>query len=246
MEETELQTLYTFLMDVEPTSLIADLSGDSLYRLLPPGLRTLIRAFNILRKWAICLITAPQLGLPTRQARMELFLKAIELSRLRSVDHLDTYDDDDVIQQPCVRSFVEAILTSAIVSPESRLFTRAWQNVAAARNASAESLASLLSVRTIPVPDTSSRLTVDPVWIIERILDVVSLPDVVESSLELQLSQVNFDKRRYVVKYLPNIFFCELTVHSIGNCAMSSRTRPTTLAAEVISDARWIVATLND
>lgn len=199
-DEIELQTIYTFLMDVEPTSLIAELSGDSLYRLLPPGLRTLIRAFNILRKWAVCLISAPQLGLPTRQARMELFLQAIELSRVRSVDNIDSYEDDDAIHQPCVRSFVEAILTSAIVSPESRLFARAWQNVAASRNASAESLASLLSDRMVPTPDTKSRLTVDPAWIIERLLDVVSLPDVVETKETMSLSQVNFDKRRWVFK----------------------------------------------
>lgn len=187
--------MYSFIMEIEPTSLISDLSGDSLYRLLPPGIRSLIRAYNILRKWAIHTIVSPQLSIQARQARMDMFLKAIEVCRVRSVDATSS-SSANLAEQPCVRSFVEAVLTSAILSPESRLFHRAWQAVASSRGGSVESLASLLSTRTVDVEDEKERLTVDPSWLIERMIEVISLPDVLESSVETPLSLVNFDKRR--------------------------------------------------
>ena len=141
-DEVEIQSLYTYLMEVEPSSLAGEYSGETLYRLLPPGVRSLLRAFVILRKWAICCLAAPQLGIKARQARMETFLKAIEVCRMRSVDGNGNSSGSasaasasvgNPSAQTRVRSFVEAVLTSAIVTPESRIFSRAWQNVANAR-----------------------------------------------------------------------------------------------------------------
>lgn len=195
-EEIEIQTIYSYLMEIEPTPLIGELSGDSLYRLLPPGVRSLIRAYNILRKWAICSLVTPQLGFKARHARMELFLRAIEICRLRSIDPQSLSEDVSLAQVPCVRSFVESILTSAIVSPESRLFTHVWASIAHARNATPDSLISLLHVRPVEAAENSSRLTVDPAWLLERLLEIISLSDVLDSPMETPLSLVNYDKRR--------------------------------------------------
>ncbi|KAG6334782.1 hypothetical protein ID866_4315 [Astraeus odoratus] len=61
-EEVDIQTMYSHLMDVEPSTMISELSQDSIYRLLPPGIRSCIRAYNIIRKWLICKLVAPKLG----------------------------------------------------------------------------------------------------------------------------------------------------------------------------------------
>lgn len=190
----EIQTLYSHLMDVEPTSMIGDLTSDSLYRLLPPGIRSLIRAFNILRNWALSKLVMQNLGLKLRQTRMELFLRAIEVCRLRSFD--DPAPDHSVVDRPCLRSFVEAVLTSAVLSVESRLHHRAWQGVATSRGVTADSLVTILSKPTVRSTESQERLTVDPAWLLERILEVISLPDVLESSADTPMNLVNFDKRR--------------------------------------------------
>ncbi|EJD07051.1 uncharacterized protein FOMMEDRAFT_118141 [Fomitiporia mediterranea MF3/22] len=205
-DEVEIQTLYTFIMEVEPTSYIGEYSGETLYRLLPPGVRSLLRAYSILRKWAVCCLATPQLGIKARQARIELFLKAVEICRMRSVDPQAMPSDLGPVKQPCVRSFVEAVLTSAIVSPESRIFGRAWQGVASARGAQIESITSMLSARKVESVASNEKLTVDPAWLLERVLEIISLSDVLDSPMDLDtpLSLVNFDKRRQLHNVITN------------------------------------------
>ena len=206
VDEVEIQSLYNFLMDVEPSSLAGEYSGENLYRLLPPGIRSLIRAYNILRQWAICSVSRPGLGLKTRQARMELFLQAIEICRLRSVDLQTMSLDANLAEWPCVRSFAEAVLVSAVVSPESRTYGRAWQVVANTRNASVESLASMLSKFRSGHVACKDKLTVDPAWLLERILEILTLNDVLDSPMENEtpVNLVNFDKRRQLGNMIIN------------------------------------------
>lgn len=134
---------------------------------------------------------------------MEMFLKAVEVCRVRSVDSQEkgaggTVSDANPAQRPCVRSFAEAVLTSAIVSPESRIYARTWQAVANARGAQVESLLAFLFIRPVEPPSRMDKLTVDPAWLLERLLEVISLADVLDSPMDIEtpLSLVNFDKRR--------------------------------------------------
>lgn len=207
VDEVEIQSLYTFLMDIEPSSLAGEYSGENLYRLLPPGIRSLIRAYNILRQWAVSALARLGLGLKTRQARMELFLQAIEICRLRSVDLQTMSLDSNLAEWPCVRSFAEAVLVSAVVSPESRAYGRAWQVVANVRNASVESLVSLLGTFRSAHVSCKEKLTVDPAWLLERILEILTLNDVLDSPMESEtpVNLVNFDKRRSVYFVFPAV-----------------------------------------
>ncbi|KAG6807525.1 hypothetical protein H0H93_001520, partial [Arthromyces matolae] len=85
VEETaEIQNIYTHIQDVDHSPLISEMAQDSLYRMLPPGIRSCIRAYAIIRKWIVSKIVTPRLGLRTRQARMELLLKVIEIARWRN------------------------------------------------------------------------------------------------------------------------------------------------------------------
>ena len=174
-------------MDVESSSMIAGLNQNIIYRLLPPSIRCCIRAHLMIRKWIISKIVAPQLGIRARQTRMDLLLRVIELSRLRN-------STGRPFDQPCVRSFVEAVTTSAIVSVESRLHARSWQNVGILRGVQCDSLASLLSRPSIPSVSSDS-LAPDMGWVMERILEVIAMPDTVDSGSQ-EGNLVNFDKRR--------------------------------------------------
>ncbi|KAH9927766.1 uncharacterized protein B0H18DRAFT_1118293 [Fomitopsis serialis] len=194
IDEVEIQAMNSYITEVEPSTLISELGQDSLYRLLPPSVRGCIRASNILRKWLVCQLISPRLGLRARQARMEKLLRAIEISRLRSTTD-ETNPERPMGERPCIRSAVEAILTSAAVSVESRTHYRAWQNIALGRGTYCDSLASFLSRPAAPITSRGA-LAVDIGWVLEKMLEVISTPDVLESMSETSSGMVNFDKRR--------------------------------------------------
>ncbi|THG94626.1 hypothetical protein EW026_g6885 [Hermanssonia centrifuga] len=188
-DEVEIQSIHTYLHDVEPSTMISELSQESLYRLLPPTIRGCIRAFTILRKWLVSKLVAFRIGLRTRHARMELILKAIEVCRLRNAEPGTT--EPSVADRPCIRSFVEAVLSSAAVSMESRMYHRAWQSVASNRGTTCDSLSGLLNKITVGTPAPSDPLTVDMGWLLERTIEIISLPDLIESSIQENLALIH-------------------------------------------------------
>jgi hypothetical protein len=125
---------------------------------------------------------------------MDLLLRAIEIARLRSADSMPI--NLGVVDRPCIRSFVEAVLTSAVVSVESRAHHRAWQNLAAARGVQCDSLTSLLRKPLVELAAPVEPLTVDMSWLLERILEIISIPDILRPASEEGPCVVNFDKRR--------------------------------------------------
>ncbi|KAH6903663.1 hypothetical protein BKA70DRAFT_1110702, partial [Coprinopsis sp. MPI-PUGE-AT-0042] len=156
-----------------------------------------IRAFTIIRKWLISKIIAPRIGNRSRQARMELLLQAVEVARLRNAE---SGQSGPTVTQPCIRSFVESVVTSAILSVESRIHHRAWQSVALNRGCQLDCIASLLLRPFVQSTSSNDCLTVDMGWLLERMLEIIANPDVVDSSsTEGQTPLINFDKRRYVL-----------------------------------------------
>jgi hypothetical protein len=188
-------------MEVAQSPLISELSQDRLYRLFPPGLRSCLRAHHVLRKWLVSKIVAPRIGSQARQARMELLLKAVEVCRDRSdFDHSQHPSAD----RRCIRTFVEFILTSAILGPESRIYSRAWNNVANARKTGSDSLVAMLARPSHQPSRSLPDLITDIGWTLERILEILSLPDVLTSPAEGS-GLVNFHKRRYVDSQQPDL-----------------------------------------
>lgn len=176
------------------------MSGDSLSRLLPPGIRSLIRVFTVVRKWLIYSITDPKISIHVRRARVSNLMDALEICRALTCVPPDDRDKPlmPVHDRPTVRSFVEAVLTSALVSRESRLYTRVWQSISYHRAAPAcDTMATLFEKRNW-VGAGTFKLTVDLAWLLERMLEVISLPDALEPSQQNPLPLVNFDKRRQV------------------------------------------------
>jgi hypothetical protein len=192
-DTVEIQTIYSLILEVEPSSLISELSQESLYRLLPPGVRSCIRAYSLIRKWLISKLVASRIGLRARQARIELLIQAVELSRLRNTE---TPATAQLIEQPCVRSFVEAVTTSALLSPEVRLHHRTWQSVALSRNCNCDSLPSLLHQPFVQSTSSQESLTADMGWLLERMVEIIATPDVLDTSSGEGQQLINFDKRR--------------------------------------------------
>lgn len=192
-ELVEIQTIYSQIQEVDPSSLISELTQDPLYRLLPPGVRSCVRAYSIIRKWLISKLTAPRIGLRARQSRMELLIQVIEVARLRNTE---TPSTPQSMNQPCVRSFVEAAVTSALLSVESRLHYKAWQSIAIGRGSSCESLSTLLHRPYVQSTSSVESLTVDMGWLLERMLEIIATPDVIEAPSQESQNFINFDKRR--------------------------------------------------
>ncbi|KAJ7832491.1 hypothetical protein B0H13DRAFT_1566837, partial [Mycena leptocephala] len=90
-----------------------------------------ICAYAILRKWTISQLVAPRLGLRRRQSRIELILRAIEVTRLRTLPSWAPLWQDI----PFTQSIVVVVLTFAVLSVESRMHNQAWQNIAISRGA---------------------------------------------------------------------------------------------------------------
>ncbi|KAF7363094.1 Rho GTPase activating protein 22 [Mycena venus] len=204
-ETVEIQNMYSYLQEIEPSPLISDLGQDSLYRLLPPSIRSCIRAYVILRKWTISQLVAPRLGLRARQSRMELILRAIEVTRLRAIPN-HAASPQAIVDFPCPRSFVEAVLTSAVLSVESRMHTRPWLNIAMGRGTHCDSIASLLSQPATQSLSSSRDLTLDVGWFLERMLEILAAPDVMESLVQQDgHSLINFDKRRHLCNLIVSV-----------------------------------------
>ena len=188
-----MQTFHSLVCEVETTPLISGGGQDSLYGLLPASIRSCIKAFAVVRKWFISRITIPKLGVRSRQLRLEKLLQAVQISRIRNSDSTSS---TPISEKPCVRSFVEAVITSALLSPESRMYARAWQNVANTRRTTADSFSALLDSSNVQI-STGDSLLVDIGWLFERILEVIVMPNVVAPPAEEAQGLVNFEKRRY-------------------------------------------------
>jgi len=190
-EEVEIQTIYSYLQLVDTSPLISKHVRGPVYKLFPPSVRATIRAHIACRHWVISRIAAQGIGRRTRQSRIELLLQAIEISRSRSQGVLV----DRMEESPVVRSFVETVLTSALLSPQSRLFTRVWQDVAVNRGASIDSFETFISTPLASV--TGKKPTVDFGWLLERMIEIISLPDTLQDEGD-GVGLVNFEKRRCV------------------------------------------------
>jgi len=179
-------------MEVAQSPLISELSQERLYRLFPAGVRSCLRAYLVLRKWLVSRIVAPRVRSQVRQARMELLLRAVEVCRDRSdFDH----SQHPSAERRCIRTFVEILLTSAILSPESRIYSRAWNNVANARRTGSDSLVAMLARPSYRASRSIPDLITDIGWTLERMLEILSLPDVLTSPTDGS-GLVNFQKRR--------------------------------------------------
>ncbi|EJD46910.1 hypothetical protein AURDEDRAFT_123741 [Auricularia subglabra TFB-10046 SS5] len=203
----EVEDIYKHLQDIPTSPLISEMSGATLDKMLPVGIRSVFRAHSYMRKWAILQIASPNLGLQKREQRMEFFLRAIEVCRVRSERPADETANANPIHHPCMRSFVETVLVSATLSIQSRTYHRAWQDIAAQRSVGVESLLSLTARSAPPqVARPKQKLTRDVGWVFERMLEILSMEDTTSAVSNPGPALVNFDKRRMLTDLITTTF----------------------------------------
>src|ERR1700742_4998332 len=112
-EDGEIQSFLFVMQTTPPSTLLSDIDQETFYKALPPSIRSFIRSHAVISKWALAAIIEPGMC-SRREKRIHLLLSPIEICRPRPNP-----------LQPCARTFVEAALTAAILSRESRLFHRA-------------------------------------------------------------------------------------------------------------------------
>jgi len=194
-DETVIQNIYFHLTLVEPSSLLSDFPpAGRLIDLVQPSIRTMLYCFDEARTWATAVLAQPGISVEARARRMEVFLQALELCRI-----LSSKTDGVAAGSPVIRSFVEAVLSTAVISPESRLFQRGWYHTAIQRRVSVvDTLESFLRLsRTEPLPFSPGfKLTVDFGWMVERLLELISMPDALVNTGDTLGTVVNFEKRR--------------------------------------------------
>ncbi|SGY38056.1 BQ5605_C003g01950 [Microbotryum silenes-dioicae] len=168
-------------------------------RHMPLSLQEVIRAHGVIRKWVLAHLVEPEISLRLRTLRMVKALEMIEISRSRMANVVfgGSVEDQVSVVDPSLAGFVERVVISAVVAPESRLFASAWQAVASTRNVvSADSLLALVRHDLVV---TDSTATLDPAWLNERLVEIVSQVDSLSDGVS-----INFSKRRWIFNIIRN------------------------------------------
>lgn len=215
-EVVDIEDIYKHLSSLGASPIGSNTNANMVHleSLLPNGIRSVLTTHSTLTRWAIGQIASPHLGLQKREQRMEYFLRAIEVCRIRSRPDINNMAS---LHQPSVRSFVETVLTSAILSVQSRVYHKAWQNVAAQRNVGVDSLLSLTARSDVPpLIRPRQKLTPDLGWVFERMLEILSMADTVPPSSFTGSAMINYDKRRSLT---------DLVLTALGSVPQRSSTR---------------------
>ncbi|SAM03584.1 hypothetical protein [Absidia glauca] len=206
-------------------------SADDLLLAFPSSIQYLYCMHYIIRSWAIHEVTAPKIDLSTRVARIDTFLQMIGLSR-SSCQKLGLFAElKNAASTPggnntptYVPGFVENAVASALVSPEVRLFTKAWKLIGQKykvsdldtlapffRNMARATATSSVSPSS-PLLDHHLKddvlLTPSIGWIFERIVELsLVIPDTYQG-------MIHFDKRRYVYRFLRMVMNAQLKLET--------------------------------
>lgn len=178
--------------------------SQAVYHRLPASVRDACASQNLLRGWCAVQVIEPKIGLMKRQERIAKLIDAVWICRARMCNsRMEEMSSSPlspafVYQEPTIASFVESVLIGALTSSESRLFVRAWQQVAIERSGNCDSLSSLVPPREIADRyRESSQLssTLDVGWLLKSIAQaVIRVSDIIQEESSL----IDFDKQRTV------------------------------------------------
>ncbi|KAI8874939.1 RhoGAP-domain-containing protein [Backusella circina FSU 941] len=152
-------------------------SDDDLLLAFPHSIQYLYSLHYVMRYWVIQALASPKMDVKTRVLRIEKFLQVI------------------LTPQRKIPGFVEYAIASALVSPEVRLFSKAWNDVAVQHgNASLDTLQHLLAQiqKMQPILNESKAVVPSLGWILERVLELKTH----------QADMIHFEKRHYTVDFI--------------------------------------------
>ncbi|KAI8885416.1 hypothetical protein K501DRAFT_322491 [Backusella circina FSU 941] len=198
-------------------------SDDDLLLAFPGAIQYLYCMHFIIRSWVIQDISSTAIDLKTRVLRIEKFLQIVMASRASGETVVLCPElKDDESSKKRIPGFVEYAIASALVSPEVRIFTKAWNDVAMQHDhANLDTLENLLhqiqktqlrtpSKKEIKEESKPNLIVPSLGWIFERILELcVGVPDTFENRDNV----INFDKRRCVFHFLQLIMNAQMDVY---------------------------------
>ncbi|KAF8248742.1 hypothetical protein K440DRAFT_583210 [Wilcoxina mikolae CBS 423.85] len=174
----------------------------NLVQALPKCLRDICTLHMELTSWIVSQVAEPKIGAEIRSQRIATLLKSLTICHQR-MSGMDLHENTDSGVSRHVPSFVGNAIATALVRPESRIFSHAWQLGAKLACGSVSSYETLEQVipHTVPGVIPSRPLTTSVGWMIERLLEIVChVPNMVVENNRL----INFDKRRYVYNFINN------------------------------------------
>ena len=212
-EDTRLRTIFTIIGQIQRPR-----STGPLLNILPKSIRQLHRLHENLVAWVIAQISDNSINFQERANRIQSLVAFLRSSRQR-MSYLDFYATDQTVirlteervdNRLGVPSFIASAVATALVSPESRAFTRAWAKVFedddqsdSGKSQGYDTVAEFVN-RKSTAPEFTVTQTLTPClgWIIERMLEIACyVPNMSLESTRL----INFDKRRYIFNLISNI-----------------------------------------
>lgn len=201
-------------------------SADDLLLAFPSSIQYLYCMHFIIRSLVIHETAAMDIDLSTRVQRIHKFLQILMISKGVTEQMALFPELRDVDDRPRrVPGFVEYAIASALISPEVRVFTKAWSQVmrhyGLTQLDTLENLLSHIQQRN-KVDDvydednngSTMRLVPSVGWIFDRMLELCSaVPD----TYNRQQHMINFDKRRYVFHFLQLVMNSQLDLEEAGN-----------------------------
>ncbi|ORY05870.1 RhoGAP-domain-containing protein [Basidiobolus meristosporus CBS 931.73] len=194
-------------------------ASSTLFSTVPSSIVALFRIHEAIKVWVISEIASLTIDYKLRISRIEKFIEMIlicryEMSalgpgRIKTFSQLGVSGDLGGKQKLYVPSFVESAIIAGLISPESRAFTKAWNDVSQNHNCGLDTLHSLINGFDISLASGSpfssqfqDSSTTEPLglvpslgWMIESILEIFYyLPDLLFTSGHL----INFDKRLHI------------------------------------------------
>ena len=130
-EDTRLRTIFTVISQIQRPRAVGPLLN-----VLPKSLRHLHRLHENLVSWVITQISDNSINYHERAIRIQSLISFLRSSRQR-MSYLDFYATEPSVRlteehsedRLSVPSFIASAVATALVSPESRAFTRAWTTV---------------------------------------------------------------------------------------------------------------------
>ncbi|KAI8988696.1 hypothetical protein BDB01DRAFT_842265 [Pilobolus umbonatus] len=192
---------------------------DDLLLAFPRSIQYIYLMHSIIRNWIISEISSEDIDAKTRVLRIEKFIQVIILSRSSNeqtnlfCDLQETENKDERVP-----GFVEYAVASALVSPEVRIFTKAWNDIAIQHgHANLDTLESILShykknpKATTPTDSAESTMLLVPslAWIFDRIIEMCfGISDCFQKKEDM----INFDKRRCIYHFMQLITNAQLNL----------------------------------
>ncbi|KZT61139.1 hypothetical protein CALCODRAFT_480099 [Calocera cornea HHB12733] len=195
-EDVPIQNIMSFLTVTDAATALSPSSLSPLSQLLPDRVRRVLCGQLRMQTWLASKVAEPGLGPVARQQRVSMLLRAMDICRTRMSG----------APSPTMRSFVEASIAAALLTPESRSFTRAWQGVGQIRGLPVDTLNGLLSSSPqAGLQGLSHTMTVDLSWILERIIELLATPNASTFGQEAS-PLINLKKRRCLNVLLADVF----------------------------------------